>query len=101
MSQGVPITWERAANVAAIWVVLLTGLAIVLVVTEELFIRSNAAFLGAGAVVLLAFILAPFIAGRRHKSSRVGWFVGLFGVAGLSLAVGFWGYAYIAIGGGP
>jgi hypothetical protein len=101
MNQRLPITWLRAAGIAAVWVVLLTGLAIGTVLVEELLVRSNSAYLALGVVILLAFTLAPFRAGRLHGSARVGWLVGLFGIGGLVVAAWSWGYAYSVIGGGP
>jgi len=99
--QDAPIPWPRAAGIAAVWGTLLTGLAFGLVLVEERFLHSNPAYLAVGLAILLAFLLAPFRAGRLHGSPRIAWLVGHFGAGGLLLAALFWGDAYSAIGGGP
>ncbi len=86
---------------AGFWVVGLIALSIGIISFEELRITTNAAYHRAMTAVVIVFAVAPIVAGLVHRSSRIGWFVALFGLLGLFVAVQYGSWAYTNIGGGP
>ena len=95
MSTGV------ATIVAVAWVAALVGVSIGLFFSEESRVTTNPAFVAVLVVVTVAFVVAPFLAGRIHRTTTVRNVVAVLGVVGwlVCMRYGFW--AYSNIGGGP
>jgi hypothetical protein len=79
----------------------ITGVAVVLILLEEILITRNDAFFGVGAGIAVAFVSLPLVTWWRYRSWQSARLIGLFSILAL-LAVGFFlVWAYFAIGGGP
>jgi hypothetical protein len=92
---------DKAAWVAAAWVIALVGLSIALVYFEETQITTNEAYDRVMIAITLVFILAPPILGLLHRSVNVGAFVAMFGLIGWLVSIYYGSWAYTNVGGGP
>ena len=91
------LSWKRAAALASGWVAALTAVGVGLSLLVVWFYGKNPtnpiaglSYLGMGPLLLLTSLMAPTLAGRVHRSSRVAILVGAFSIVGLLLVLLVW-----------
>ena len=97
MTPNDSLSWKRAAALASGWVAALTAVGVGLSMLVGWFSFQNPtnpiagwSYLGLGPLILLTSLMAPTLAGRVHRSSRVATLVGAFSIVGLLLVLLVW-----------
>ncbi len=97
MTPNDTLSWKRASALAARWVAALTAVCGGLSMLVDGFYARNSRnpmagqiYLALGPLILLVSLMAPKVAGRVHRSSRVTILVGAFSIVGLLLVLVVW-----------
>ena len=98
------LSWKRATALAAGWVAALTAVGVAASLLVDGFYARNSmnpvagqCYLALGPLLLLMCLVAPTLAGRFHRSSRVATLVGAFSIVGLLLVLLVWISPFITI----
>ncbi len=98
------LSWKRAAALAAGWVAALTAMGVGVSLLVDRFYARNSmnpfagqCYLALGPLLLVVCLMAPTLAGRVHRSSRVATLVGAFSIVGLLFVLLVWISPFITI----
>ena len=104
MTPNDSLSWKLASVLAAGWVAALTAVCGGLSMLVAGFYAGNSRnpmagqiYLALGPLILLVSLMAPKVAGRVHRSSRVTILVATFSVVGLLLDLVVWISPFITI----